>query len=209
MEWSSRRVLLLCAVLMLISAGVTVVVADRRSDDIVLRFEPIGDTTTATVYVGGAVKHPGLYTLPSGSRLAAAIDRAEALDDADFSGLRMADPVQDKMTVFVPHRSIRTTAPASSQPTAVTTAQASAIPTPATPDVTPVSSAPRLININTASLTELESLPGIGPALAQRIIDYRVANGPFASPDDLAAVKGISARTVDKFRSKITTGGAP
>lgn len=209
MEWSSRRVLLLCAVLMLISAGVTVVVLDRQSEDIVLRFEPIGDTTTATVYVGGAVKHPGLYTLPSGSRLAAAIDRAEALDDADFSGLRMADPIQDKMTVFVPHRSAMSTAPTAVHPTAVATTGASETSALATRSGTPVSSAPRLININTASLTELESLPGIGPALAQRIIDYRVANGPFASPDDLAAVKGISARTVDKFRSKITTGGAP
>lgn len=209
MEWSSRRVLLLCAVLMLISAGVTVVALDRRSDDIVLRFEPIGDTTTATVYVGGAVKHPGLYTLPSGSRLATAIDRAEALDDADFSGLRMADPIQDKMTVFVPHRSIQSISPAAGSSTAVSTTQASATSTPATPDATSVQSGPHSININTASLSELESLPGIGPALAQRIIDYRLTHGPFSSPDDLAAVKGISVRMVDKFRSQITTGSAP
>lgn len=209
MEWSGRRVLLVCSVAMLISAAVAVAVMNRRSDDIVLRFEPLADDTTVTVYVGGAVKHPGLYTLPSGSRLATAIERAEALEDSDFSGLRMADSVQDKMTVFVPHRLARATATGTNQPDNATAHSQSPGPTSTTTAATPALSAHQLININTASLAELELLPGIGPALAQRILDYRLEHGPFASPDDLDDVKGISARMVDVFRSRITTSGEP
>lgn len=209
MQWSSRRVILLCIALTFISAAMTIVVMNRRSNDLVLRFEPIADTTTVMVYIGGAVTHPGLYTLPSGSRLATAIEKAGALDDADVSGLRMADPVQDKMTILVPHRA---PAASSTSPVRVETSPTAATQRTATEQsgtLAPPSPASRLINVNTASLAELESLPGIGPALAQRIIDYRVANGPFATPDDLDAVKGISARMVDSFRSLITAGGIP
>jgi competence protein ComEA len=61
-----------------------------------------------------------------------------------------------------------------------------------------------LININTASASELDALPGIGPVYAQRIIDYRNANGPFASIDAVQNVKGIGAKTFAKFKDKIT-----
>lgn len=64
------------------------------------------------------------------------------------------------------------------------------------------------VNINTASQEELETLPGIGPALAQRIIAYREANGPFQSLDGLLEVKGIGEKTLEKFRNEITLGEA-
>ena len=60
------------------------------------------------------------------------------------------------------------------------------------------------VNINTADVDQLDTLPGIGPVLAQRIVDYRGANGPFAAPEDLLGVEGIGQATLDGLRSRIT-----
>lgn len=79
-------------------------------------------------------------------------------------------------------------------------------PAPAAP--MPRASAVRLIDVNAAGLGELDLLPGIGPALGQRIIDYRNEHGPFASVDDLQRVSGIGPRTLDKMRSRVTLGDA-
>jgi competence protein ComEA len=62
------------------------------------------------------------------------------------------------------------------------------------------------VNINTATRDDLEALPAIGPTIAQRIVDDRIANGPYKQVEDLARVRGISARTVDQLRDQITVG---
>lgn len=67
-------------------------------------------------------------------------------------------------------------------------------------------SAVRLIDVNAGTLSELDLLPGIGPALGQRIIDYRSEHGPFATPEDLTKVSGIGPRTLEKMRPLITLG---
>lgn len=77
---------------------------------------------------------------------------------------------------------------------------------PAEEDVTPEPKGP--VDINTADLDALVSLKGIGPALAQRILDYREAHGPFASVEELLEVKGIGESTLEKFRDHVTVGGA-
>lgn len=63
------------------------------------------------------------------------------------------------------------------------------------------------VNINTATPEELDAVKGIGPGKAQAIVDYRTKNGPFKSVDDLKAVKGFGAKTLDKLRSELTVGG--
>ena len=65
------------------------------------------------------------------------------------------------------------------------------------------------VNINTATMDELVALPGIGPAKAQAIVDYRKANGPFKSVDDLKNVKGIGAKRLEKLRNDVSVGGPP
>ena len=70
--------------------------------------------------------------------------------------------------------------------------------------VTPSPTVTGLVNINTASTSELDTLPGIGPAYAQAIIDYRTANGPFVRPEDIQKVKGIGPKTFDKMKNRIT-----
>lgn len=95
-----------------------------------------------------------------------------------------------------------------SAPGPVESTGASPSSSPSLPQTSPQSTATtpsveRLVNINTASAAELELLPGIGPALAQRILDYRTAHGPFRSLADLDRVKGIGPRTLERLRPKI------
>ena len=79
-------------------------------------------------------------------------------------------------------------------------------PAPAAPGETPPAqpASPGLVNLNTATADQLDDLPGIGPALAQRVIDYRTEHGPFRAVDELARVNGISSAMVDEFRDLVT-----
>ncbi len=159
-----------------------------------------------TVYVGGAVARPGLYTLPSGERIEGAIAAAGGLTaEADPDGLNRALRLQDEAQIVVPRRG---------EPTATTTAPRSGMGALASPGPTvgtgtrgtPLAMPTGPINVNTATATELARLPGVGPKLAQEIIDYRTAYGPFAAAADLASVKGISERMVGEWKDLITIG---
>lgn len=140
------------------------------------------------VYVSGAVVQPDVYALPPGSLVKQAIAAAGGfLPDADRARVNLAQSLQDGQQIHVPR-----------------VGEAS-IPLLSSGGGASTGTSPKgLVNINTASQTELESLPGIGPALAQRIIDYRQANGPFERIEDIKRVRGIGDATFEGLREYIT-----
>jgi len=155
---------------------------------------PVPTATQAPVlaYVTGAVAHPGVYTLPQDSRIENAIAAAGgATSDANLVAINLAERVHDAQQIYVPYQSDTAT------PILPT-------PMPTAASVSTGSSASQRVNINSASASELETLPGIGPALAQRIIDYRVTNGPFNTPEDIIKVRGIGEQTFEELRDLIT-----
>ncbi len=139
------------------------------------------------VDVTGWVHQPGVYEFVPGDRVIDAVERAGgARKGADLSVLNLAAPLTDGTQVVVPKRG----------------AAGSAAPAPAATGSDP--SGGSLININTASATELEGLSGIGEVLAAAIVDYRTDNGPFASVDDLESVSGIGPATLEEIRDQVT-----
>lgn len=148
--------------------------------------------TTITVYVNGAVAHPGVYTLPDGSRVVQALDAAGGLTDAaDADGLNQARPLRDGEQVYVPARG---TPP----PPLVGSASGAA---PSSKATAPAAR----INLNTASKEELDTLPGVGAVLAERIIQYREKNGPFQRPEDLKKVPGFGGtKLYEGLKDRIT-----
>ncbi len=143
------------------------------------------------VYVSGAVQSPGVYRLPPDSLVVDAIEKAGGeSDEADLVAINLAHPLADGEQIYVPTREETTTSPAPIVP-AVKTIAGGASPNDA-------HSSP--IDINTATEEELESLPGIGPAMAQRIIEGR----PYGAVEDLLNVKGIGEAKLDKMRPYVT-----
>lgn len=142
------------------------------------------------VWVDGAVATPGVYRLPDGARLGEAIAAAGGLrGDADLAQLNLAARLADEEHVVIP----------------VAGRQVSGGPTGSPPPGTGATTASGAvaIDINAATADQLDALPGIGPVLAQRIVAYREANGPFARVDELARVAGISPAMVDELRGSI------
>jgi competence protein ComEA len=153
-----------------------------------------GSPGQIVVEVEGAVATPGLISLPAGSRLNDAIEAAGGLlENADTTSLNLAARVGDGEQITIP------------------SAAGPGNVDPVDPGSSPVGSLPMdaagLININTAGISELDQLPGIGPTIAQRIIDFRTFYGPFDSVDQLIEVEGISQTMVERFRHMVTTGG--
>lgn len=164
------------------------------------------------VHVAGAVNNPGVYTLPANGRAVDAIAAASgAAADADLDRVNLAGELTDGMQLYVPRRG-ETAAPAPIQPnTAQGGAQGTSqgggsqpqrTLTPSGGTGTPATSAP--VNINTATAEQLQSLPRIGPAMAQRIIAWREVHGGFRSVDELDAVPGIGPTLLETLRPLVT-----
>jgi competence protein ComEA len=138
------------------------------------------------VDVVGAVRRPGLYRLEQGSRIADAVARAGgATRKADLAMINLAAPLADGEQVVVPKRG----------PPGAAATGAGVASTPGVP------AGP--VHLNTATLEQLDSLPGIGPVTAQKILDYRQEHGAFSSVDELDAVPGIGPARMDTLRDLV------
>lgn len=161
-----------------------------------------GDTAGSgqiVVDVDGAVAHPGLYKLPADSRVQAALAAAGGLSpQADVHRINRAAKLHDGQKLYVLSQGESTPPLAASsgqgcEGQACTSAEGGVAGSD--------TEGQGLVNINTANATQLTQLPGVGPAIAQKIIDYRTANGSFTSVDDLTKVPGIGAAKLAQIKS--------
>lgn len=161
------------------------------------------------VFVSGAVARPGVYTLPFGSRIADAVAAAGGLTaQANMEAVNLAERVQDEQHIAVPVLGVATQ-PVSPQPVKSNQPTTTVQPTASravSGTAMPQPPAGGKLNINTATEAQFETLPSIGPVLAQRIVQDRDTNGPFAGVDDLMRVPGIKDALMQKIRPFVTTG---
>jgi competence protein ComEA len=178
-----------------------------QRDTIILQVQPVSDPLAVQVYVGGEVSSPGLYSLRRGSRVADAVTLAGGLlPAADTATIGMAAMLEDADQIFVPAR--RPTPQPAAQVIPIATplpvaSDATALPELPT-QLPPEESGP--VDINTAPIDVLDRLPGIGPVIAGRIVEYRLAHGPFQTLEELEQVAGISMRMVEELRPLVTLG---
>jgi competence protein ComEA len=186
-EWLERyRTPLLTVLAGAAVLGLVLFVLRQREGPSPLELQ-VGDATSSgseiMVHVTGAVATPGVYTLHEGDRVVDAVEAAGGPSpDADLVTLNLARRIHDEDQVVVPS--------VGEQPAVSQVAGASANGAP--------------IDINTASATTLDSLPGIGEAYSNRIVDSRTASGPFQSTEDLVTRKLIPRATYEKIKALIT-----
>jgi competence protein ComEA len=140
------------------------------------------------VHVVGEVRRPGLYRLRDGARIADAVRRAGgASRKADLAALNLAAPLVDGIQVLVPSRvAVPPGEPAGGAGEGANAGVATRV------------------SLSSATVDELDELPGVGPVTAQKIVDYRTEHGPFASVDDLDAVPGIGPTRIEQLRDLVT-----
>ncbi|HZK18360.1 MAG TPA: ComEA family DNA-binding protein [Clostridia bacterium] len=142
------------------------------------------------IHVAGEVTKPGIYQLSEGTRVIDAINKAVPTEDADLDQLNLAAHLMDEQKIYVPPKRIDVDPSNQAAGYAQLSEGKSAIT--------------GLININTASASEFEFLPGIGPVLAERIVQYRENNGSFASPEDILNVSGIGNTRFNEIKELIS-----
>lgn len=163
-----------------------VAVSKDSSTEKEVKEEPV-EQDMITVDVKGAVKAPGIYDLPVGSRVNDAVQKAGGLtEQADSKSLNLAQKVSDEALVYVPTKGEES----ASQQTN------SGAPSSTSKD--------KKVNLNKASLEELKQVKGLGGKRAQDIIDHRETNGKFKSVDELKKVSGIGTKTIEKLKDYVT-----
>ncbi|NMA68877.1 MAG: helix-hairpin-helix domain-containing protein [Desulfitobacterium sp.] len=188
------------------------------------------------VYVSGAVEKPGLVSLPVDARLNDALEEVRPLPEANIELINPAERLKDGQKIIVPYKPMPqpiAMAPEQGQGQVVQgqvaqgqVAQGQVVQGQVVQGqvvqgqgllgqsgagggeiaVQPYPTSSNLININTADAKQLQELPGIGPVLAERIIQYRMENGYFSRPEDLKRVSGIGEKTFEKMASMVTVG---
>ena len=147
--------------------------------------EEVVEQDMITVDVKGAVKSPGIYDLPVGSRINDAVQKAGGLtDSADSKSINLAQRISDEALVYVPTKEEATSQEVQSNASSI--------------------KENKKVNLNKASLEELKQVKGLGAKRAQDIIDHRESNGKFKSVDELKKVSGIGAKTIEKLKEYVT-----
>jgi len=148
-----------------------------------------GGGATIYVHVAGAVRAPGLLKLPAGTRVATAVERAGgARARADLSGVNLAAKLEDGQQVVVPVRGAVPGAEAGGAGSAGGTGPAAGGPKP---------------SLGSATVEQLDQVDGIGPTLAQRIVEYRTQHGGFGSIDELRQVEGIGEKRLETLKEAL------
>jgi competence protein ComEA len=186
------RILVGYTVLSALAALVVLLIVARRPTGRPVQLQPAPTPMPLRVHVTGAVLVPGVYALPPGSIVDDALRAAGgAAAAADLGRLNLARLLKDGDQVMVPEAGA--TLPPGVEPATGGGAEAAA---PA------ASQGP--INVNTATAAELETLPGIGPALAARIVEHRSQHGPFANIEALLEVSGIGPAKLETIRALVS-----
>jgi competence protein ComEA len=169
-----------------LAALIWVVARNPTGQAVVLR--PVPTEKPLIVYITGAVPRAGVYALPQGARVQDAISAAGGfLAEAEKSQINLAALLEDGEKLDIPYIE-------------------GAVPVVGTPGPTVVAATTELVNINTASIEELDTLPGIGPKTAEAIIAYREEHGPFVETKDIVNVVGVGPVTYERFKDRITVG---
>lgn len=160
--------------------------------------QPAPTKEPIAVHIIGAVPRPGLYEFAEGSRVQDAIDAAGGLlTSANVDSVNLAALLEDGQQLDIPYKAGTDSSNENSD---------DALVLPGATEKTAASETGQdLVNINTASAEELDNLPGIGPTIAQRIVEYREANGSFQTIDDLMNVSGIGPSTFENIKELIST----
>lgn len=183
---------ILFAVLFGLFAGGILFLSTRAPRGEPVRLAPPPTPAPVVVFVTGAVQHPGLYSLPPGSRRQHAIQAAGGLlAGANEQSLNLAELLKDGERIYIGLKNPSAEAPVGLGSEAEFSTAA-------------FSGTSSLVNLNTAGQAELETLPGIGPALASRIIQYRVENGQFSEIEDVMKVSGIAEGKFEQIKYLIT-----
>lgn len=163
-------------------------VEDTGPGDSSVHSQPTGSGTESqwVIYITGAVMRPGVYRMPPGTRVYQAVEQAGGFtSEADPEAFNMALPLDDGIHIHVPRKSEGHGPPVSGQ-------------------VGAVGGGTALIDLNRSDAAALQSLPGIGPKLAQEIIRHREERGRFTSVEDLLSVKGIGEKKFSDIRNLVT-----
>lgn len=173
----------------LLGAGIVLLTLRQPAGEPV-QLRPLSTPAPVTIYLVGSVQSPGVYTLPAGSRIQDAVQAAGGLLlDANPKSVNLAAILVDGERIFIASMA---------EPEAETVSPGDPFERSGSLDSL------FLININTASQADLELLPGIGPVTAQKIIEYREANGFFPSIEAILDVPGIGEKTLAEIKDMIT-----
>ena len=169
-----------------------ILVAARAPEGESVQLRPAPTPESIQVHIAGAIVRPGVYDMPEGSRVLDVVETAGGfVAEADKNALNLAARVEDAERLDIPY--VAGYVPEEEEGFVVVS------------EGTPSSSTGvDLVDINSASLDELDKLPGIGPTTAQKIIDYRNENGPFARIEDIVNVSGIGSVTYENIKELIT-----